>query len=274
MSDDCRQVSPLKYIGRTCPLITSFFSVLVLITSLTVGLHSGGSAIASPVRSYEQQLEQVRLYINKNMFEAARSELERLKLTDRGKDDERVYTALAKVNYKLYFITDALSNLRNARQVTRDPKTKESLSALYEQWLTAFGLVRFEPLDQVTRGTIELIRTRKLINKDRQSALSIVQDQLSSPVNLPISVYLPYGNYSANGVEFKLERNRPTPLVELMLAPVAEPQPEVKKQLNIPWLYVGAGAVALIGASVGAYFLSQDTPEANKQLTITISDGR
>ena len=33
------------------------------------------SVWAAPVRNYEQQLEQVRLYINNKMFEAARTEL-------------------------------------------------------------------------------------------------------------------------------------------------------------------------------------------------------
>ena len=259
--------------------LASFLLVYFTLSSTThnnttLKINFGTDAIAAPVRSYEQQLEQVRLYIKKKMYEAAKNELEHLKFSDRGRDDERVYTALAKVNYKLHYITEALDHLRQARQLTRDPNTRSQLSNLYEQWLSAFGLVRFESIDELQRGRVELIRKRKLINKQRQSALLSVQKQLSSAVNLPVSVYLPYGSYTANGVSFKLERNQPTPIVELMVVPIDETVREVEKKLNIPWAYVSAGAVAIIGAGIGAYLLSQDSAVPSQKLTITISDGR
>ena len=207
------------------------------------------------------------------MYEAAKGELERLMLTDRGQNDERVYTALAKVNYKLHFITEALSYLRKARQLSKNSKARESLSALYEQWLSAYGLVRFEPIDQVSRGTVELQRTRKLINKQRQAAYKKTQELLSQPVNLPLSLYLPYGAYIANGVHFKVERNRSAPIVDLMLTPATTPVKKEHEYTKIPWVYVGIGAVTILGAGLSVYFLSQEDPAPNQQLTITISDG-
>lgn len=233
------------------------------------------SGMASPVRSYEQQLEQVRLYINNEMYEAARTELLKLSQSKSGQQDERVYIALAKVTYKLHQITMALSYLRTARSLAKVPQAKEKLSSLYEQWLSTYGLVRFEPADQVQRGIVNLSRKRKLINKERQAALEYAQKALKKGVDLPLSLYLPYGHYSANGTSFKLKRNAPTPIVELMLVPMAEPQKQPSSShANQHWLYIGFGSAAVVALGIVAYSLSQDEEAPSNRLTINITDGR
>lgn len=229
---------------------------------------------AAPVRSYEQQLEQVRLYINNSMFEAALAELVKLRQTQRGVSDERLYIALAKVNYKLHYITMALSDLRKAIGLTSNVTAKKRLKGLYEQWLATYGLVRFESVDQLQNGQLTLTRKRKLINQERKSALEVIQTQFSKGVELPISVYLPYGAYSANGTSFSLKRNMPVPIIEVMLNPIQE----VIKQSTSPnlqrLLYIGLGSVALVVLGAGSYFMLQEETPPNTKLTITISDGR
>lgn len=230
---------------------------------------------AAPVRTYEQQLEQVRLYINNQMFEAARTELVKLSETTDGKQDERVYIALAKVSYKLHHITRALSYLRTARRLAQKTQAKQKLSALYEEWLNTYGLVRLEPADQVREGLVELSRKRKLINKDRQAALEYVQRTLKSGVSLPISLYLPYGSYVVNGTSFKLKRNEPTPIVEVLVVPTEKSNPQSdSKAFNQQWLYIGLGTAAMVALGIFAYSISQEEPSPNPTLTITISDGR
>ena len=230
---------------------------------------------SAPVRGYEQQLEQVRLYINNKMYEAARTELVKLSQSSNGQKDERVYIALAKVSYKLKHITKALNYLRTARKLTNEIEAKKKLSSLYEQWLNTYGLVRFEPANQVQQGKIDLIRNRKLINKERQAALEYAQDSLKSDIKLPVSLYLPYGNYTANGTSFKLKRNQPTPIVEVMLMPLAKPKAKTSsKPSNKRWLYVGLGSIALVGLGALAYSLSQEEAPPKTSLNIIISDGR
>ena len=245
---------------------------LLIIVSLYMIV--GSRVEASPVRSYEQQLEQVRLYINNDMFEAALAELNKLRGSEQGQGDERLYIALAKVNYKLHNITAALSDLRKARKLTKNSKAKKRLTSLYEQWLSTYGLVRFEPADQTYKGQLTLKRQRKLINQERKAALGKVQKLFEKGIELPLSAYLPYGQYSANGTTFKLKRNMPTPIVEVMLTPLKEVvQPPSSSNMD-QWLYVGLGSAALVALGVGGYFMFQDDPKPNTQLTVVISDGR
>ncbi len=245
---------------------------LILLSSLFA--LSSPETHAAPIRTYEQQLEQVRLYINNDMFEAAKRELERLQKLERGKSDERVHIALAKVNYKLFNITQALSNLRRARNLVRDTNARQKLTVLYEQWLSIYGLVRFESVDQLQTGTIELVRKRKFINRDRQLALEKVQESLQDKVQLPASIYLPYGSYLANGVSFRVKRNQPTPIVELMLTPIVNQTPVPVKRDFTKWVYVGLGSLAFLSATIGGYYLLQEPPPPSRQLTITLSDGK
>ena len=249
-------------------------ATLIISLILTASAVSTSFATPQPVRSYEEQLEQVRLYINNKMFEAALVELNKLKRTDKGSKDARLFTALAKVNYKLHYITSALNDLRMARLLSNHPKAKKRLTVLYEQWLNTFGLVRFESSQQLQRGTLNLTRTRKIINQDRAAALEHVQAEFSKGVTLPISVYLPYGSYSANGTTFKLKKDQMTPIVEVILTPLRQERPKPVQQDFSKWLYVGLGSAVLIGLSVGGYYALQDSPPASKTLSITINDGR
>ena len=227
--------------------------------------------ITVPERSYEQKLDQVRLYINNQMYLAALNELNLLSESPEGQEDERIFTALAKVNYKLHNITTALSNLRRARRLTQDPKDRVLLTELYDQWLNTYGLVRFESADRQVEGVITLSRKRKFINRERREALARATKQLSKGVRLPISLYLPYGKYQVNGTQFKLERNQPTPIVDILLKPLEPTAPDQAERSSNKWLYIGLGSVAVIAAGVGGYFLfDQDSP-SSRPLYISIS---
>ena len=227
--------------------------------------------ITVPERSYEQKLDQVRLYINNQMYLAALNELNLLSESSEGREDERIFTALAKVNYKLYNITTALSNLRRARRLTQDPKDRALLTELYDQWLNTYGLVRFESADRQEEGVITLSRKRKFINRERREALSRATKQLAKGVRLPISLYLPYGKYQVNGTQFKLERNQPTPIVDVLLKPIEATAPAHVERSSHKWLYIGLGSVAVIAAGVGGYLLFDEDPPSSRPLYISIS---
>ena len=227
--------------------------------------------ITVPERSYEQKLDQVRLYINNQMYLAALNELNLLSETDEGQGDERVFIALAKVNYKLYNITTALSNLRRARRLTQHSEDKKLLTELYDQWLNTYGLVRFESANSQNEGVIQLSRKRRFINRERREALSRAAKQLAEGVRLPISLYLPYGKYTVNGTSFRLERDQPTPIVDVLLKPMESIKPQKESTSSYKWLYIGMGSAALIAAGIGGYFLLDQEPSGSRPLEISIS---
>jgi hypothetical protein len=228
--------------------------------------------ITVPERSYEQKLDQVRLYINNKLYLPALNELNRLSESDEGQQDSRIFIALAKVNYKLHNITAALSALRRARRLTQDAKDKEFLTELYDQWLNTYGLVRFESANSQEEGVIVLSRKRKFINRERREAMTRAVQQLAKGVRLPVSLYLPYGKYIVNGSSFKLERNQPTPIVDVLLKPLKLSSPAEESKSDYTWIYVGVGSAALIAAGVGGYLLFDDEPNIGRRpLVISIS---
>ena len=250
-----------------------------LVTRLIVSFMGIGLAIGQvearditvPERSYEQKLDQVRLYINNRMYLAALNELNQLSESKEGHQDERIFSALAKVNYKLFNITAALSNLRRARRLTTNAKTKSLLTELYDQWLSTYGLVRFESANRQEEGVINLSRKRKFLNRERREALAHVSKKLAQGVKLPVSLYLPYGKYKANGTIFKLERNQPTPIVDVLLQSAKPKAPTREDKPDFKWVYIGVGSAALIAAGIGGYLLLSDEPDVSRPLVISIS---
>lgn len=224
---------------------------------------------AAPAQTYEQRLDQVRLYIRNQMLPAALTELEQLSRTQQGQADVRVFAALAKVNFKLHEVTLALKHLRTARDLSRNPAEQAQLTSLYEEWLSEFGLVRFEPASSVSQGSFELVRKRKLINQERQAVLDHVSQQFRNGITLPISVYLPYGSYLINEAPFKIARDGTVPVVSVLLKPTQMDPPKIEEPF--PWLYVGLGGVAIIAAGIGSYFILSDPPSAEPTVDINIS---
>jgi hypothetical protein len=70
-------------------------------------------------------------------------------------------------------------------------------------------------------------------------------------VRVPTTIYLPYGDYTANNVPFTLVQGEPSPTVELFLQVVQRTAEGGGRK----WLYVGIGGGAAVAAGVAAFFL-------------------
>ena len=221
---------------------------------------------------YEQQLDRIKLYISDELYLPALNELKLLSKTPQGRDDVRVFIALAKVSYKLHDITSAFSYLGRARALPSKALIREKLTELYREWLRYYGLVRFESANAQTRGVVTLIRKRRqVVSAERREILRSSIERFARGVDLPSVAYLPYGHYTANGTPFHLKRREMNaPMVEILLPPVEQEKEESKvSQLN--WLYIGIGGALITAAGVGGYFLlNDDSPPPTRRLDIIV----
>jgi hypothetical protein len=251
---------------NTSPLLTSKkrcrfsrgFNILLSFTlflaplradHLTISLNQ---AEAQPKPSYEQRLDQVRLYIEKNLLNQAKTELIELGQSPMGKYDVRIASAMAIVAYKLHHMSLALQYLRKARKLSRDVQEKLEFNALHERWAKEYGLVRFESLDTTQFGRLKLKRTTRILNAKRKAVLKVVNEQISGGVTLPFSLYLPYGKYTANDTPFNLKLNALPSVVKVSLIPI----PRQEQSTNVSsWVYIGVGGLLIASIGVGGYFL-------------------
>ena len=211
-------------------------------------------AEAQPRPSYEQRLDQVRLYIEKNLLNQAKTELIELGQSPRGKYDVRIASAMAIVAYKLHHISLALQYLRKARKLSRDAREKLKFSALHERWAKEYGLVRFESLNTTQFGRLKLKRRTRILNAKRKAVLKVVSEQISAGVTLPFSLYLPYGKYTVNDTPFNLKLNALPSVVKVNLIPI----PRQEQSTNVSsWVYIGVGGLLIASVGVGGYFLLQ-----------------
>jgi len=184
----------------------------------------------------------------------AKTELVELGQSPEGKYDVRIASAMAIVAYKLHHISLALQYLRKARKLSRDPQEKSKFSDLHERWAKEYGLIRFESLDTTQFGRLELKRMTRILNAKRKAVLKVVKEQLSGGVTLPISLYLPYGKYTANDTPFNLKLNAQPSVVEVSLIPI----PKQEQSTNVSsWVYIGVGGLLIASIGVGGYFLLQ-----------------
>ena len=225
---------------------------------------------AQPYFSYQQKLAQAKLYIQKKHYKQAQIELEALRNTKEGERDVDVYDLLATNAYRMDKITQALTYLRQARMLTSDAQQRIELTERYKRWSRAYGLVQFVSKNDVAEGSIELKRSRPLINAKKKATFLRTQKELKRGVRTPISTYLPYGNYTANQIDFKLKRNQEAPTVKLWLHPLSAPLPthtDKKSKSGLSkWVYVGIGSAILV-AAIGTYYLmnsSESPPQTFK----------
>ena len=250
----------------------TYFIGGILLLSFIFTLMSSACVLAQPQRSYEQRLDQIKLYIQEGLHKQAQEELNVLLQTAKGARDVRVAQSLAINAYKLNRMTQALNYLRTARRLARNPEERELFTNLYERWQQEYGLVQFVSKNHLKYGSINLQRARLPLNTKRREVFFNAQKDLKLGIKTPKAIYLPYGTYMANQIKFKIRRDQESPIVKLMLTPLANPpksKSSSKKSNILPWIYAGIGSVALIALGVGTYYLLDTNQPAAQQFNVT-----
>ena len=208
--------------------------------------------------SYEQRINQANLYIRQELYHQALAELEVLLATPQGATDVRVVAAAAEASYRTRDITKALDLLRVARRLSQSPSERHELGERYNAWSSEYGPVRFESSNALRRGALALESDRKILNPERREVFERARERLALGFIPPLSLYLPYGSYTANQVPFQLLPSQPMPIVAVPLDSIAAPAEPPATSSSNAWVYVSVGGAVLVAVLAGVYFANAD----------------
>ena len=228
---------------------------LLLIVSLCTTL-----VPLQPAFAQGQTLEEVRdqglLYFKKDRFKQAKSEFDRGYKMPGGDADFSIVFYRGRSAYKLLVLEQAFEMAEKARALAGEDTRKQKL---VEEWTTEmnglFGGVTIKAAggETNTEGRVFLEAKTGIINKEKKQAfLSIRERFRTTDVCVPTTIYLPYGDYTANNVPFTIVQGEPVPTVELFLQVV---QKEGEGGGSRKWLIVGIAGGVAVAAGVAAFFL-------------------
>ncbi len=242
-------------------------------TVLSVALLLGGVVTLPPatVRAQAtQSLEDVRdqgiLYFKKDHYKQAQALLNRAYAMPAGSKDFLTVFYRGRNAYKLLVLEQAFTMARDAERLAGDDEKKK---ASVQDWVTEmsslYGGVTFKAAKGETnkKGRIFFEAKTGIINKEKKERFNAIRERFRTiDVELPSTIYLPYGAYTANRVPFELTQGTEPPEVEIFLQVVVG---EDDGGDNALWWWVGIGSgVAVVGLGVGAFFLFQE-PEPEER---------
>ncbi|MBM4319061.1 MAG: hypothetical protein FJ125_03665 [Deltaproteobacteria bacterium] len=160
---------------------------------------------------FEQSRQQgIQYYKRKLLLPAAKS-LEEAAATPRGAKDYKTHSYLAKVYYDLLHLEKAFPTAARAAELVRDEEQKRSAAQFQAALVESFAGVTFqkdpEQKTELKDTYIHLKDVGGLINQKKKEAFQKIQERfLKSRVVLPITLYLPFGKYTANGAPFEIKK--------------------------------------------------------------------
>jgi hypothetical protein len=229
---------------------------------LVVGLSPTTSALAQGAAG-ASTLEDVRdqgvLYVKKQMFKQAKGSLDKAYGMPGGDKDFVTLYYRATACFNLLLVEEAFKMAEAARAVASDDKQKSRLEELNQEMSVLFGAVTLKAAEGETnaKGRIFFESRTGIINKAKKDRFMSIRERFrSTDITLPITVYLPWGDYLANKVPFELAEGAPKPELEIFLQVDRSGDPVAKS--GTPWLWVGIGGAAAVAVGVAAFFLLQD----------------
>lgn len=246
------------------------------LSTLVSSLVATSPAVAQSGSSLEDARDQGILYLRKGLDRQAKARLDEAWRLPGGSKDFRTAFFRAQAAFKLMLLEEAFDTLAVARTLADDDRRRSSLDEFEAEMTALYGAVSIVPAaeEKKRKGRIFFEAKTGIINKEKkQLFLSIRERFRSSDIDVPAKIYLPYGDYLANGVAFSIAQGETTPSVAVFLqvgedtAPAAAGGSPGGSKL---WLWVGLGAAAAVAAGVGTYFLLSegDAPPPESRFAI------
>ena len=239
--------------------------LLALSVALAVG------AVVTPVgpawaQGGAQTLEDVRdqgvLYFNKNLFKQARVFLDRAWKMPGGREDVRTAYYRASTYFKLLVIEEAFATGEIAEKLAGDnARYKRRVGELMGEMRGLFGAVTLKAAEGETnaKGRIFFEAQTGIINRAKKKRFMAIRERFrTTDIKLPITVYLPWGQYTANKVPFKLVQGEDAPVLEIFLQVDRTNDPKGGGLSTMQWVWIGVGGAALVAGAVTAGILLQE----------------
>lgn len=245
-----------------------------LALTLALGAAPVVATAPTPARAagegFEQLREQGKLYYKRKLFKQAMSTLDAAARTPEGQKDFETALFRARVAYELLLLETAFEALDAALARAATDRERQDADELRREMNALFGAVTIVPDaegETNTSGRIFFDSKTGIINKDKKQRFDAIRERFrSTDVQLPRTVYLPYGDYTANNVPFSIVQGEQPPKVSIFL----QVQKEEDDDGGALWWYIGGGALAAAGVGVALLIVSSDDDAPAPRLTVEI----
>lgn len=245
-----------------------------LALALALGAAPAVTATPTPARAavetFEQLREQGKLYYKRKLFKQAMNTLDAAEQTPEGRKDFETALYRARVAYELLLLETAFEALDAAAARAATDADRAAADELRREMQTLFGAVTIVPDEEGetnTSGRIFFDSKTGIINKEKKQHFAAIRERFrSTDVQLPRTVYLPYGDYTANNVPFSIVQGEPPQKVSIFL----QVQKEEDDDDGALWWYIGAGGVIAAVGVGAAILLASDDEDPSPRLMVEI----
>lgn len=195
-------------------------------------------------------------YLRMGRHEAAVAELDKALAMPGGEDDFATHHALARATYALLRLERTFPLARRAVELGgvdeggQPTPAARKARALLKELESFFGGVTLQkaPEARTDAGYLYIEDSGGLINAKKKDVFRALRERYrTEPSRLPVTIWLPFGRYTANRVPFET-RAGDTPTI--LVIPDAE-----SAAGGARWWWIAAGASAVAGAAVAAVAL-------------------
>ncbi len=248
-------------VGRTLVLFAVALALAVPTTQTVVpatalAQDEGGEAAVDFKAAREQAIHYYRQ--NKKLYVRSLGLLRSAAKTPDGAKDWKTTYWLAKIANENNILEEAFpwaqASLGNAKKDGQRQKSQ----AMVKYLTKSFGGVTFTQDERQKKtlkaGYIIIDVERPLINKQKKAVFAAIKERFGkTKVELPKTLYLPFGEYRANGAPFKIKKGEEAKAVLFLFA-----EPGGEGGMSWPVIAgIGVGAAALV-AGVGALIFITD----------------
>jgi len=208
---------------------------------------------------YEELRDQGLLYLRKKKIKQAYTFLTRAYESPGGAEDYKTLLSRGETAQELLLLEIAFEMADKAVKAAGTDRRKARALELQDGLKSKYGKLEVVPAEGETntQGRIFFQARTGIINRKKRALFEQIRDRFrSTELEIPTTVYLPYGDYLANNVPVKLT-SAETAKVALYLQ-VQRGAQAASGEGGGSWLMAGVGAAAALTAGVGAFFLLQD----------------
>ena len=210
-------------------------------------------AVLSPASKSELR-DQGVLYFRRGKYKQALEVLRQAYAQPEGRVDPIISFYLAQTHLKQDNVKDAFKYGENALDFAYSaPRHTDRIKSFMDELSSQYGPI--EITSSAERGVIILAAQSAFLNPKKRAVYDSVRLQLASaPAQLPMVVYLPFGQYAANGTLFTVSGQS----VKMNTVEVTVRESDVAGAATggnqAKWWYIGTGAV-LAAAGLTTYLL-------------------
>lgn len=227
-------------------------------------LLSGGVARAEAPSLNEVRDRGVH-YHHKGLHEAAIAELDKARAMPGGDEDFQTHFILAKASYELLRLERTFPAAQAAAELAESDRETARSEALLKELRAFYGGVKLTkaPEARTDQGYVYLEDTGGLINKRKKEVFGTLRERYRNEASLlPVTIYLPFGKYTANRVPFETQKDE---VAEILIIPDAE---AADGGLGALWWVVGGTAAVVAAGAVALVLLSgDDDPSTSLRLS-------